>query len=114
MAFNPIAAAIPIFFACIGLEAGLAWFKGREVYRVNDAVADLSCGITSQIAGVFTKALTVAAYIAVYEGARLFDLPDAHWATWVFAFLFTDFAYYLWHRWTHENNLGWATHVVHH
>ncbi|MEZ4316805.1 MAG: sterol desaturase family protein [Myxococcota bacterium] len=114
MGFNPIAAAIPVFFACIGLEAAVAYAQGRAVYRFNDAISDLSCGITSQIAGVFTKGLTAAAYIGLYASARLFDLPDTHWATWVFAFVFTDFAYYLWHRWTHEMNLGWASHVVHH
>jgi len=114
MAFNPIAAAIPVFFGCIAIEAAVAWVLGRKVYRINDAIADLSCGITSQITGLFTAGLTAAAYIALYDSARLTQLPDTHWATWVFAFVFTDFAYYLWHRWTHEMNLGWATHVVHH
>jgi alkylglycerol monooxygenase len=65
--FNPIAAAIPVFFVCIGVEAALARWQGRSVYRFNDAIADLSCGITSQVAGVFTKGLTLAAYLVIWS-----------------------------------------------
>jgi hypothetical protein len=30
------------------------------------------------------------------------------------AVLGLDLAYYAWHRWTHESNIGWGSHVVHH
>jgi hypothetical protein len=44
---------------------------------------------------------------------RLIDLPTA-WLPWVLALLGVEFAYYWWHRLSHEVNLLWAAHVVHH
>ncbi len=109
-----VAIAIPVFFAFMALEAVVAWWTGKRLYRSNDALTALSCGIASQITALFTLAVTGAAYIALYTSVRLFDLPDAHPATWLLAFVLADLGYYGWHRFTHENNVGWATHVVHH
>jgi hypothetical protein len=36
------------------------------------------------------------------------------WLSWPLAFLAVDFMYYWWHRLSHEMNVLWAAHVVHH
>lgn len=114
MEINVIAIAIPVFLVLIGLEFGWSRWIGREVYRFNDAITDLSCGVTQQATGVFSKLLTLAAYVGVYEAFALQSLDRSTWVPWVLGFFLYDIAYYWWHRFTHEVNIGWATHVVHH
>jgi sterol desaturase/sphingolipid hydroxylase (fatty acid hydroxylase superfamily) len=111
---NYIAIAIPVFFALIGVELLVARWQGRRVYRFNDAVTDLGCGIGQQVTGLFLKAILLAGYIQVYEGLALFDLPASSPWTWVIALVGVDFLYYWWHRLSHVVNVLWAAHIVHH
>ena len=106
--------AIPAIFVLIGVELVAARVMGRPVYRANDAVASLSLGVMSQLAGVFTKALTVGIYAVVVERVALFELPAASPWVWIAGLLLYDFCYYWLHRAGHEVNLLWAAHVVHH
>ena len=110
---DAIALAIPFFFLLMGLEvAWSAWTK-RHVYRFNDFIANMGCGIGSQIVGAFTKAVIFAAYLWTYDTYRLFTLEKSA-LTWVVAFLAVDLLYYWFHRLSHEVNFLWAAHVVHH
>lgn len=111
---NPIALAIPFFFLLIAIEWVVARRMGLQVYRFNDAITDLSCGITQQVTGLFLRVLVLAPYVWLYAHGRTTTLSDTAISTHVLAFLGVDLGYYLWHRFTHETNLGWATHVVHH
>ena len=108
-----IALAIPFFFLLIGLELHLARRRGLRLYRVSDALTDIHCGVTSQIGVLFYGALQLAIYAGVYDTLRLLDYPSA-WLTWTVAFIGVDFAYYWWHRLSHEVNFLWAAHIVHH
>ena len=111
---NLIALAIPGFFLLMGVEALVARALGRRLYRLNDSVNDLACGILQQVLGLFSRGLLVGVYVWVYQVARLATL-DAH-SFWTFAgcLLGLDFLYYWFHRVSHESNLPWAAHVVHH
>jgi sterol desaturase/sphingolipid hydroxylase (fatty acid hydroxylase superfamily) len=110
---DPIALAVPIFFVLIGAELLWARFRGVRVYRFADAITDLSCGITSQISELAWALVQLAIYAWVYEHWRLVTF-EAAWVPWVIAFFAVDFAYYWWHRLSHEVNFLWAAHVVHH
>jgi sterol desaturase/sphingolipid hydroxylase (fatty acid hydroxylase superfamily) len=110
---NLIVLSIPIFFFLIGLEVLYDRISKRELYRFNDALSNISCGITEQISGVFAKVFTIAAYDLIFQNFRFFDVP-ATWYWWVLAFIGVDFFYYWAHRLSHEINLFWAGHVVHH
>ncbi len=109
---NPIALAVPFFFVLIAVELVWARAKGRKVYRFVDAIADLSCGIASQIQAVLLGAALLAAYALVYAH-RMVSIGPV-WVQWAVAFVAVDFVYYWWHRMSHEVNLLWAAHVVHH
>lgn len=130
-----IAASIPVFFLLIGAELLFARLGHRPFYRLNDSISDLSAGTLSQVAGIFTKVLLVGAYGWTFDTLRLQQWlplgawPDGAWFTrtdvgtachpgaiagWVVAFLAVDLAYYWFHRVSHEVNLFWAGHVVHH
>ena len=114
-----ITLSIPFFFALIGLELLMARVRRRPLYRLSDSISDLSCGILSQLAGIFLALLTVAGYSWVqHHWAVQQVLPIPAWShsapAWVAVFLLDDFAYYWMHRLSHTVNLLWAGHIVHH
>jgi alkylglycerol monooxygenase len=109
-----IALAVPVFFLMIAAELFAAQRRGRRVYRFNDTVADLSCGIGQQMTQVVWAAAVFAVYVWLYEHLALFELSPTSLGTWVFGVLAYDHQYYWWHRVTHRSRLFWTTHVVHH
>src|SRR5258708_4589690 len=111
---NYIALAIPFFFLLIGIELWVARKRRAAVYRLNDALVDLSCGITQQICVVFFAATLIGAYVFVYDRFRLVSFPGGSPWPWVLALLAVDFPHYWWHRLSPRVNFLWAAHVVHH
>lgn len=111
---NYIAIAIPVFFVLIGIELLVARAQGKSVYRFNDAIADLSCGISQQVTGLFLKGVLFAGYLLVYEQWAVLEMSMASPWTWILAIVAVDFLYYWWHRTSHVVNLMWAAHIVHH
>lgn len=117
--------SIPFFFLLIGLELLAAVFLKKKVYRLNDSIADLGCGIMQQSFGLFLKVFSIFLYgvavqylsVQVLLGAPAWATDLATWQGWavaLFAFILYDFLYYWAHRMSHETRLGWAGHVVHH
>ena len=113
MNINPIVLSIPIFFILIGIELLVERFTHKELYKFPDAIANLSCGITSQLSGLFLSILGIGIYHMIFEYAAFFTL-EKNWIYWVALFLLTDHSYYWGHRMSHEINLFWGGHVVHH
>jgi sterol desaturase/sphingolipid hydroxylase (fatty acid hydroxylase superfamily) len=110
---NYIALAIPFFLVAMGVELWAARARRRSVYRLGDALADLGCGVGQQVTLVFAGALLLGGYGWVHAHAGLVTWRSAA-VPWLIAFVWVDFAYYWWHRLSHEVNLLWAAHVVHH
>jgi sterol desaturase/sphingolipid hydroxylase (fatty acid hydroxylase superfamily) len=109
-----IVLATPVFFLLIGIEFIVGWRRGRNTYRLNDALNSIGLGVLSQLVGLFTKLAAIGLYTLVYEHAALWPLPvDAAWV-WIGALVFYDFCYYWHHRYGHTVALLWAAHVVHH
>lgn len=90
MAINPIVLSIPIFFILIGIEIIYDRITNKHLYRLNDAVSNISCGIFEQVTGTFAKVFTVALYAVVYDHFRLFTVPDK-WYWLLLLFLGVDF-----------------------
>lgn len=108
-----IALAIPGFFLLMGVEALYSKKTGRGLYRLHDSLTDLGTGIVNQVISVFTAGLLFGLYWLTWEHLRVLDLPRAWWV-WVLAFAALDHSYYWFHRLSHEHNVLWVTHVVHH
>jgi alkylglycerol monooxygenase len=114
-----IAASIPVFFGLIGLELLVARVRRRPLYRLSDSISDLSCGILSQLAGIFIVLLTIGIYRWVEHHLsipRLLHRPawPATPLAWAGTFVLDDLAYYGMHRASHGVAILWAGHVVHH
>src|ERR1700722_8367252 len=108
-----IALAVPFFFVLIGAELAFARAKKRSVYRVGDALGDLGCGMFQQVLLLFLAGASLALYTWVFEPHRLVTWSSAA-VPWVIALVGVDFLYYWWHRLSHEVNVLWVAHVVHH
>lgn len=105
--------AIPFFFLAMGIEIGLDRYRDTKLYRLNDSITNLSAGTSQQVVGIFLKVLTLGLYEVVYANFALFKVPHVWW-TWILAFVVYDLCYYWAHRMSHEVNLFWSGHVVHH
>lgn len=113
MNFNPIVLSIPIFFTLIGIELVVERITNKKLYRLPDAIANLSCGITSQLSGLFLKVFAIGIYQLLHQNFNLLTWNKT-WVYWLALFLLADLAYYWAHRMSHQINLFWGGHVVHH
>ncbi|MDQ3263931.1 MAG: sterol desaturase family protein [Myxococcota bacterium] len=111
---NLIALSVPLFFLGIGLELWGARRRGMQVYRLADAVSDIGCGVFQQIAQAFYAAALLALYTGIHARFGQLHFSQGSPWPWVFALVGVEFAYYWWHRLSHEVNFLWAAHVVHH
>jgi sterol desaturase/sphingolipid hydroxylase (fatty acid hydroxylase superfamily) len=110
---NPIVLSIPVFFILIGIELIAGQITHQKLYRLPDTIANLSCGITSQLSGLFFKILAIGVYQLLHQHFSFFEW-ERNWLYWLMLFLLADLAYYWAHRKSHEINLFWGGHVVHH
>jgi alkylglycerol monooxygenase len=109
-----VALAIPFFFVLIGIELIVNRWRGELAYSFQDSINNLSCGIGQQVLEPFLRTAGLAAYIVLYEQARLATIPATSVWGWAVLFLGVDLCYYAFHRASHRVNLFWASHVVHH
>ena len=115
---NYVTLAVPFFFLLIAIELVAGLVQRKRLYRFNDSITDLSCGIVDQIVGIGLQGVLFAGYLFLFEHYRLMEIADAPPAVkWVAAFalmLGVDLCFYWFHRIAHEYAAPWATHVVHH
>ena len=113
MPINPIAIAVPIFFLCMCVEFYWAHRQKKSVYRLNDALSDLSCGVGDQSIDVLFKIFKVGLYSWVADYS-IFHWSSDSISTWIIGFIAVDFCFYWYHRFSHRVHFAWTTHVVHH
>ncbi|HSW07797.1 sterol desaturase family protein [Aquabacterium sp.] len=109
-----IVLATPVFLALIAVELLVGLARGRNTYRLHDAMASIGLGMLSQVVALFTKLLNIGLYTAVFASVAWVQLPATSVWVWVAALLLYDLLYYWKHRFGHRMAIGWAAHVVHH
>src|SRR5689334_15018622 len=98
--YQVIVLATPVFFLLIGIEFAYGLAKGRNTYRLHDAISSISLGMLSEVTKVFSKLLQIGIYTAAYS-AIAFWHNEAFWMSWygwLLALVFYDFCYYWLHR----------------
>ncbi|XP_036394612.1 alkylglycerol monooxygenase [Megalops cyprinoides] len=107
--------ATPFFLGMLVLELVLGWAKtGGPVIRINDGATSVSAGMLSRLPQLFVRSLELSSYIYIWNNYHVLELPwDSPW-TWWLTFLGVDLGYYWVHRFSHEVNILWAAHQVHH
>ncbi|MCO4292548.1 sterol desaturase family protein [Solitalea sp. MAHUQ-68] len=108
-----IALALPVLLLAIGIEYYVAKRKKLAVYKFNDTVSNLSIGILDRVAGLLTAGFFFFVYDFLHQRFAIINIQQ-NWVSWVLLFLLVDFLWYWYHRSSHEINLFWAVHVIHH
>lgn len=110
---NPIVIAVPVFALLIAIETFFLLRESRENVDSKDVWTNIFVGLASVFWGALFGLFTSGFYLAAYELAP-FKMPmDALWA-WAILLFVDDFAYYWFHRVSHEVRFFWNFHVVHH
>ena len=110
---NPIVFAIPFFALLIALESYFVVRENRVNYDRRDAWTNILLGFGSVVWGALFGLLTGFFYTWIYENAA-YKMPLDVWWSWAILLFLDDFAYYWFHRISHEVRFFWNFHVVHH
>ncbi len=111
---------VPILLGLALLEYQVSKYKGKQVYRFSDTMVNTCCGILERLFDLFFVALLYFLFGFLYEHVTPFHIPfeglaiPAKVGIWVLALLAGDFLAYWHHRLSHEINMFWAAHIVHH
>ena len=115
---NPVLFAIPFFLLSIGTEWLVDRRRGAEGYRLPDMICNISLGMGQLLTALIIKVPLLALYallsLKLSQAGLSFSFSSESWGHWVGAFLLVDFAYYWFHRVSHERSFLWAAHAVHH
>jgi sterol desaturase/sphingolipid hydroxylase (fatty acid hydroxylase superfamily) len=109
-----IVLATPVFLGLIAIEFVVGVVRGRNTYRLADAMASISAGMLSEITKLFLRLGAIGVYGLVFSHLALWQLPADAWWVWLLALVGYDFCYYWYHRFGHRVAVGWAAHAVHH
>lgn len=110
---KPQTIAIPIFALLIAIEVFAIIRENRRSFNKKDTWTNIFIGFVSVAFGVFFALFTSQAYIWVSTITPI-RMPMNAWWAWVLLLFLDDFAYYWFHRVSHESRLFWNFHVVHH
>ncbi len=103
---------LSIYLTAITIEALYSYYTKKGLYNINDSLVNIFLGVS----GVFTRALTKGAWLALgiylYQFS-FFKINESIWS-WLLLFFLNELVYYWFHRWSHENKFLWAVHVNHH
>ncbi|MEP1150681.1 MAG: sterol desaturase family protein [Balneola sp.] len=113
MNFNPVIFAIPVFFGLMSIELVYESVTKKRTYRLNDAVTNINLGVLNQITNIFTKIVTIGIYTFAFQYFSIFTIT-ANWISFIVLFFLYDLCFYWSHRMSHQINLFWGGHVVHH
>ena len=105
--------AIPFFLILIALEYGASMLMHKQVNRLFDTISSLSSGITNVIKDVLGLSIVIISYGWLVEHLAIYHIQSTI-LTYVLAFIGIDFAGYWIHRWSHEINVFWNRHIIHH
>lgn len=109
---KPTIIAIPFFALLIAIETYFAVRK-EENYDRKDVWTNIILGFGSVAWGILFGLFTGFFYNSLYELAP-YKMPLDTWWAWTILLFADDFAYYWFHRISHEVRFFWNFHVVHH
>ncbi|KFM60576.1 Alkylglycerol monooxygenase, partial [Stegodyphus mimosarum] len=95
---------LPHYMILFLLEAAVAAYLKKPVFRVNDSIVSASQGFLQQISFIAFRGIQHAAYFFIYSHWRLVTLPWNSIWTWWLCFLAEDFTFYWLHRACHGKN----------
>ncbi len=105
--------AIPIYALLIALETFAIIRENRNLYDRKDTWNNVFIGFISAVFGTLFALFTSQVYLWASSITPL-QMPMNLWWAWVLLLFADDFAYYWFHRASHESRFFWNFHIVHH
>lgn len=105
-----------IFLFIVSLSA--EWLASRQrkkqTHQWRDSFTNFSIGAISLTFDFLFTLLMLPVWWYAFNHFRIFDFYTNTASTWLLLFVLVDFSEYWFHRLSHEINLLWSAHVVHH
>ncbi|NDB53639.1 MAG: sterol desaturase family protein, partial [Chitinophagaceae bacterium] len=105
--------AMPAFLALVLFEKLYGRFKGFDTVRQMDMISSLSSGVTNVTKSVLELTIVIAIYPFLLKHFAVTSIENT-WIVYLITFIILDFNGYWIHRWSHQINLFWNLHVIHH
>ena len=105
--------AMPAFLVLVLFEKWWGWRKGFDTVRNMDMISSLSSGITNVTKSVLEITIAIGIYPFMLHYLALTTIENTV-LVYVLTFIIIDFNGYWVHRWSHQVNLFWNLHVIHH
>lgn len=105
--------AIPLFLVLIAIEYLVGRYMHFKVIRLFDTVSSLSSGITNIVKDVLGLSVVIISYQWMVSKLAIYHM-ESSWLIYILAFIGIDFSGYWVHRWSHEINVFWNRHIIHH
>ena len=105
--------AMPAFLVLVLFEKWWGWRKGQDTVRNMDMISSLSSGITNVTKSVLEITIAIGIYPFMLHNLALTTIENTV-LVYILTFIIIDFNGYWVHRWSHEINLFWNLHVIHH
>lgn len=105
--------AMPAFLVLVLFEKWWGWRKGFDTVRNMDMISSLSSGITNVTKSVLEVTIAIGIYPFMLQHLALTHIENTV-LVYILTFIIIDFNGYWVHRWSHEVNLFWNLHVIHH
>ena len=99
---KPTVIAIPFFAALIAIETYLS-VRDEKTYDRKDVWTNIALGFGSVAFGAVFAFIQAFFYEGIYQNLAPYQMPMNAWWTWVILFFVDDFAYYFFHRVSHES-----------
>jgi sterol desaturase/sphingolipid hydroxylase (fatty acid hydroxylase superfamily) len=105
--------AMPAFLLLIVIEKAYGFFRGNDTAPLMDTVSSLSSGITNAVKDVLGISISILTYDWMVSKVAIFTIENTV-LTYLIAFFVIDFYGYWTHRWSHQINIFWNKHAIHH
>ncbi len=105
--------AMPAFLLLIIIEKAYGYFKGNDTAPLMDTVSSLSSGITNAVKDVLGVSVSILTYEWMESKVAILTIENTI-LTYIIAFFVIDFYGYWTHRWSHQINIFWNKHAIHH
>lgn len=104
---------MPVFTVLVLGEKLFGMLRGKDTMPWMDAMASSYSGITLVIRLLLGFGVTIVSYQFLVKHLAIYHI-EIYWWTYVVSFVLLDFQGYWAHRLTHEINLLWNRHLIHH
>lgn len=94
------------------LEVLWSKWRKREIYNIKESLCNLGIMVGNNLIRPLSLVWKYAIF-SMIEPFQIYSLPNTGWA-FLITFLVTDFAYYWYHRFSHEIPALWVMHHTHH